>query len=220
MGTRDRFVDEHEVRTLLERWGPIQIVDSWCREIMALGIDPAALIQDVHVRDPAWAGKRVVWPTWDGALVAWWPKGEVEQRRLKIQAIVDGPLGLRDGDVSDDTKGPRHTIEYLLGARGDAMRTCAVLMSASFFPRLESSRGSYPRRQWPPSSVATEILDWMRDIKDCRWSASCTDTLPWHDNVPGLIIEDVAQLIRFIAAEHARVFHGWTPVHISFVTDP
>ena len=139
-------------------------------------------------------------------------KSSVEQLRRSLE--VEAQAAMLADLAQHATSGARHTVQCLLDAKGDPTRSAAVLLGASLFTRVESARTRYPRDAWPPFSVAQTLLRWARAKHACQWESACGATLPSHDSESDLIIGSVQQLVRFLAAEHARVLHRWTPVHI------
>lgn len=116
--------------------------------------------------------------------------------------------------------GQRQTIAYLQQAAGDPEATAAVLLSASLFMRVERTRARYPREAWPPFAVAQTLLAWTRMCFVYRWDAQCDATLPAHDSESGVAIASTQQLVRFLAVEHARVLHRFTPVYLTQAVAP
>jgi hypothetical protein len=213
MRVKSRLDREKLVAEFLEGWTPERLWRHWLDEVSELGIAATNVVQTIPIERKAGecvAGDR---------RVEWWPKSSVEQLRCSVQAqpghtasfaALDESAGARQ----HTTQAARHTIHCLLGAAGDPTCSAAVLLSASLFTRVESARARYPRDAWPPFSVAQTLLRWTRAKQACHWESACAATLPSHDSESGLIIKSVQQLVRFLAAEHARVLHRWTPVQI------
>jgi hypothetical protein len=215
MRVNQRIEREKLVSEFLAGWTPERLLSRWLDEAGELGIGAANLVQTIAIS----RGARQ--PASDEMRVEWWPKSSVEQLRRSVteaQAVSARPPETNPAqDVEPAphaTSGARHTIQCLLDAAGDPARSAAVLLGASLFTRVESARARYPRDAWPPFSVAQTLLRWARTKHACQWESACGATLPSHDSESDLIIGSVSQLVRFLAAEHARVLHRWTPVHI------
>jgi hypothetical protein len=205
---RDR---EKLLAEFLEGWTPERLWQHWLDEVSVLGIAATHVVQTIPIERNA--GQCDV----GDRRVEWWPKSSVEQMRRSVQAQpanASSPPHESADARQHATQGARHTIECLLGAAGDPTSSAAVLLGASLFMRVESARARYPREAWPPFSVAQTLLRWTRIKHACHWESACAATLPSHDSESGLIIGSVEQLVRFLAAEHARVLHRWTPVQI------
>jgi hypothetical protein len=218
---RRPFDRERAIADFLEHWTPDRILQEWIDEIGSLGIDPAGVVRQVSIYHPPYAGERLVSFSWGRRIVAWWKKQDVEPRRRHIQehvATKSDKVGIPEHYIRDvnSLTGPRQTIEYLLRAENDASQVGAVLLSASLFNRAESSRGQYPREEWPHVAIARELLRWLRSKQECHWESSCTATLPFHESEYGTSVTNAWAWIRFLAVEHARVLHNWTPIELVF----
>jgi hypothetical protein len=126
------------------------------------------------------------------------------------------PDFVMDGRFGEHT-GPRATAEHLAEAGSDPNRVAAVLLGASLFTRIESTRKHYPRDEWPPISIAETLREWMRRTHDSRWHASCTSTLPLHYGGCGCVIRSMQGFLEALALEHARALHAFVPVRVEFV---
>lgn len=204
------------VADFLQYWDSERLFASWVKEVGEFGIDPTKVIHEVRIAHPSWAGKDIRCPGGQ-PLVEWWPKGSVEGRTLAIREYLTTP-GNSTLPVylvrCFDLKGPRYTIEHLIGAGGDVEAIAATFLSASLFYRMGSSRRSYPRDEWPHFYAVDEVRKWARERSGSHWDTTCTSTLPHHEDTYGLHIRNVDQLVKFLAAEHARNLHQFTPVRI------
>lgn len=223
-----RFVGmpaEKSVVEFLELWTPDKFLDAWTKSVAGLGIDPANVVRfiDIHHASAGWQAEN---PETSVSRVSWWPNAKVRERHERVQAIVaaqERPFDLPTDFIQQGTTvGLRYTASHLLSADGDARRVGAVLICASLFTRVESSRPYYQRDAWPPVSVALTLLEWARRIQDCRWPDACTDTFPRHESDDGAVITSMDGLVNALAVEHARVLHAWAPIVIRIVgpTEP
>jgi hypothetical protein len=214
MRVNQRLDREKLASEFLAGWTPERLFRHWLDEAAELGIVPAQLVQTIAIcRSAGQLGS-------DEKRVEWWPKSNFEQLRRSLEAQAANSQHTETSPALDvepaqhATPGARHTIRCLLEADGDPTRSAAVLLAASLFTRIESARARYPRDAWPPFSVAQTLLRWARAKQACQWDSACDASLPSHDSASDLIIGSVQQLVRFLAAEHARVLHRWTPVQI------
>ena len=107
-------------------------------------------------------------------------------------------------------------------SQGDNSRVCAVLVSASLFSRMHSSRGIYPRDNWPPYTCVSALDQWARDASDrtIDWHHACTQVLPEELPDHDSRIETLGELVKFLAEEHAAVISEYTAVVVDFGGTP
>ncbi len=98
----------------------------------------------------------------------------------------------------------------------------AILISASLFSRLNSSRRQYPLKYWPEYDCVEELADWAykqwnADRAFYTWQHYHTQVLPHINRDSKFKINNMNELINYLAEEHARVFIEYRPIYIEFV---
>ena len=132
------------------------------------------------------------------------------------------PRGLSMMQGHRHSKGSTTTAGYLWEAQHDTELVAALLLVASLFPRLDSSRKHYPRENWPPMKVVREsqksILHVIRDrLPEFEsWPKLCTDVLPVRTEDYWYRVDDTYSLWRLLAEEHVRLYCCFRVLKIEF----
>ncbi|MEW6726850.1 MAG: hypothetical protein AB1327_07820 [Bacillota bacterium] len=125
-------------------------------------------------------------------------------------------------------RGQLITVGYLWRHRESIEKVAAILIAASLFSRLHSSRVPYPR-EWPTYSGVNELYNWAiakwvpRNEGDV-WHYSNTYVLPpaplWCDGSCSYsnesVIDNLPDFVRHLADEHARVLNKYRPIAVHF----
>ena len=121
------------------------------------------------------------------------------------------------------SKGAMITAAYLWEARQDPELIAAVLLEASVFARMGSSRALYPSDNWPPMQHVREDRDSIGHIITGRlkgfegWPLMCTTVLPVSCEDWWYRVDNIYALWRLLAEEHARLYCQYRVVKIDFV---
>ncbi len=119
--------------------------------------------------------------------------------------------------------GELETVRMLRENQGDDSRICAVLISASLFSRMHSSRGIYPRDNWPPYTCVSALDQWAYNASGgvTGWHHACTQVIPEELPDYGSNIETLGELVRYLAEEHAVILSNYyTTVVVEFESTP
>ncbi|MEW6230475.1 MAG: hypothetical protein AB1700_20715, partial [Bacillota bacterium] len=118
-------------------------------------------------------------------------------------------------------KGELETLNYLWEHREDTEKVAAILIAASLFSRLGSSRGRYPRDEWPPYHCVGVLSQWAYERwlgtgSASAWSRSCTEVLPAANEDYVYKLDSMLAIVRYLAEEHVLVLSKYKPVSIVF----
>jgi hypothetical protein len=204
-----------EVEEFRGDWDWSRVCLHWKSRLEDFAIDPLNLFVEVSVHDPAY-------PTDRSPELAWWPAQRIRERHEYVQQHFLQWPGTR-GPIHPDNqrKGELDTLSYLYEFKRNAENAAAVLIAASLFPRLRSSRRSFPADTWPPFRCveAVETMayrQWQGESAGLAWTDTCTVVLPHISNDWDYPIKNLSALIRYVAEEHAAVFSQWRPVVVNF----
>ena len=181
-------------------------------------MNPLNLFVDVSVHDPAN-------PTGRTSELSWWPaQGIKEQQEYVQQHFLEWPGTRGPIHIGNQRKGELETLGHLYEFKSDADSVAAILIAASLFARLRSSRRNFPADQWPPFSCveAVEVMayhQWQGEQYRIPWADTCTVVLPYNSRDWDYKITDVNALVRYLADEHAAVFSQYRPVVVNFSTE-
>ena len=201
-------------------WSWDRVFRSWRARFEDFAVDPSSLFVEVSVHDPAHPRDRQ-------ADLSWWPRDGIRDQQERIQQHLlqwPGTQGPIHPDVQYQRKGELDTLGLLHEAKEDAEKVAAILIAASLFARLRSSRRQFPRDHWPPFDCV-EVLEVMAyerwQGKDYRvaWADTCTLVLPFISADYHYTLTDLGSLVRYIAEEHAAVFSQYRPIVINFSAD-
>jgi hypothetical protein len=150
------------------------------------------------------------------------------QTKHQLQAALDQGAftrALSQLKTYNFTKGDDVTASYLWAGRQDPELTAALLLEASLFPRMDSSRRTYPRENWPPRKEVRDVRASIHYLIRQRldyfdgWPHQCTEVLPTGNEDCWYKIEDCSGLWRFLAEEHARLYSQFRLLRINFVEE-
>jgi hypothetical protein len=118
--------------------------------------------------------------------------------------------------------GELETVRMLWKGRSDNHKVCAILISASLFSRMHSSRGIYPRDSWPPYGCVSVLDQWANDASDSvtGWHHACTQVIPEELPDYDSKIETLGELVNYLAEEHAAAISKYTAVTVEFRSTP
>ncbi|MBV7334628.1 hypothetical protein KFU94_41605 [Chloroflexi bacterium TSY] len=207
----DKFIHSHNWQTVFALWQ---------KRISNQTISLEPLFTCVPVHDPAMLQDR---PT----TFSWWPRKPTHYAKQKeIQRYLDnfpgtqGPLHWYE----HTRKGEIDTLNYLWSVHDDLEKVAAVLIAASLFTRLRSSRYRYPRDTWPSISCV-QVLEiwaykaWQGNDYYAGWHNSCTQVLPELNEDYTCELNSLEDVIYYLADEHTTVLTNFAPVAIEFVPE-
>ena len=158
--------------------------------------------------------------------VLWSPERNEAQARHRLQRALDSNRfdhGLRALAVDKYREGQQSTALYLADVRAQPDLVAKVLLLASLFSRLDSTRkGDFARKHWPDLS---EVRSFQRSLlddlgqrfgDDFGWHQSCTDVIPiTRDDYYALRATDMDSLVVYLAEEHARLLSSYKVYTVS-----
>lgn len=159
-------------------------------------------------------------------VITWCPVADLAATRHQLQKSLeqdDFPRALSHILGHNYSWGVALTAPYLWQARHDPELTAAVLLEASLFARMSSSRTEYPQANWPPIAAVGEGRRAIRHLIRERlpgfedWPHMCTAVLPLLCDDTWYRIEDCSALWRFLGEEHARLYRRFRVLRIDFV---
>lgn len=197
------------------------IVTGWRERLEDFAVDLDALFTDVRILDPDN-------PVGRPFELSWWPKSQLRRLHIALQAYFDQWPGT-NGSIHPNEryirKGPIETLEYLWAVQGSPSLICALLVAASLFPRLHSSRRNhqYALEYWPPYRVVKELdtlaraqLTQSDTLEFHPWFDSCTEVLPLQNDDELYRLETSSALINYLAEEHAAALLSMRPIRVVF----
>lgn len=204
-----------EVPAFFEGWDWNRVFNSWRYELMGL---------DTSLESPLFTELRLFVPgySWERVELNWCPPEKILPFHALRQSVFDrsGMEELYMGNLSYG-EGPKYTLDHLWNIRDDIHKVAAVLISASLFPLIHSSRAYRDRDMWPSYVCLDRLDDWARDawgISHGSWPNACTDVLPFGRN-PREPITTAEQLIRWFATDHALLLTKYFPIALVHGTE-
>jgi hypothetical protein len=133
-----------------------------------------------------------------------------------------GTVGPVHPDYLHARSGELETIRMLWEGQGNSHEVCAILISASLFSRMHSSRGIYPRDSWPPYTCVSVLDQWANDASGSvtAWHHACTQVIPEQLPDHDYKIETLGELVNYLAEEHAAIISRYTAVIVDFKSTP
>lgn len=211
----DEEARRREVEEFREDWNWSRVFFHWKSRLDDFAIDPLDLFVEVSVHDPAH-------PTGRKPELSWWPGHRIRERQEYVQQhFLEWPGTHGPIHVDNQRKGELDTLQHLHEFKHDAEIVAAILIAASLFARLRSSRRDFPRERWPPFRCV-EVLEvmayhrWQGERYYIPWADTCTVVLPFINHDWDYSITSLGTLIRYLAEEHAAVFSQCRPVAVNF----
>lgn len=189
------------------------IFSIWRRCIQERNIPLRPFFTEITVYDP---GN----PTGRDPVAMWLPDNSIRETHLALQRHFERWPGTNGPTYKGLARGEFETLQYLWAYRNNVEAIAAIMISASLFPELKSSRKSYPWDEWPPRtdvlSVYNHILKKWHTGRKRPWHHSCVQLLP-HDGIGnGVQCSSLSALIRSLADNHARILTTYRPVAVVF----
>lgn len=207
---------KYELKKFIEGWDWERIYYSWKQQIQGFGVSLDPLFKQLDVYDPKYKIERQ-------NMITWCPVEKIPDFHLRLQRSYDMFPGT-DGPVGDYIyrKGELVTLRYLWNFKEKPQKVAAILIAASLFYRLGSSRNIYPKT-WPSyfnvSHIAEVALAQFGEVR-FPWHISCTEVLPISSPEWEYTLTDISGVVRFLAEEHAKVFLKYQPIEICFRSEP
>lgn len=182
-------------------------------------LDARQLYQHIELVDP-WRAEQ------SKAFISWCPVTDFVASRHQLQISLEQdyfPRALSSILGHDYSWGVTITAPHLWEARKDPELTAAILLEASLFARMGSSRADYPRHNWPPIAQVGETREAIRQFIRNRlptfdgWPQLSTQALPVRCQDTQYRIGENNALWRYLAEEHARLYSQFRVVKIDFV---
>lgn len=203
---------EKQIKDFTRGWDWKRVFSVWKNRIDAHTISLDPLFTEIPIYDPGFPAGRP-------DILSWWPKNETDRLREELQDQLSRYPG---SDPEKCLQGELATLYYLWDCKRDKEKIAAVLIAASLFMRLYSSRRQYPVEYWPPYNCAKELFRWANAAWNNRergWHPSHTRLFPYvfytHNDFHRRLC-DMADLINHLAEEHALVLSNYDPVVIKF----
>jgi hypothetical protein len=199
-------------------WNWQRVFSKWKSRLEDFSLDPLNLFVGVSVHDPAHPSDRP-------SEFSWWPACRIREWQEYVQHhFLEWPGTRGPIHVDNQRKGELDTLQHLHEFKHDAEIVAAILIAASLFARLRSSRRQFPRDKWPPFRCV-EVLEamayhrWQGEQPRIPWADTCTVVLPYVSHDWDYSITDLGTLVRYLAEEHAAVFSQCRPVVVNFSSE-
>ena len=211
-GERQRKIEMDE---FFDLWDWQLIFSTWKNKISEYPISLNPLFKEIIICDP----KN---PYGREDVLTWQPIKEISEFQLEVQRHFDswpgtfGPINKYDA-----RQGELRTLDYLWEYQGDIEKIAAILINASLFTRLNSSRVSYPRENWPPARCVRKLYEmalkiWNSEEEHFLWQHYNTEVLPYLKWDYDYQLNNLHALITYLAEEHALLLLKYYPVVVVF----
>ena len=165
---------EHETAKFVAGWDWERVLFVWRNRVGDFGVDVEQLFSDISVHDPKYLTGRE-------PFITWCPINELAEYRKELQRHYDAFPGAY-GSVKEyiGNKGEHVTLTYLSKARHNLSSLVGILIAASLFSRMGSTRERYPDT-WPNYHCVEPLLDMaLAQFGEKRfpWHYSSTRVLP------------------------------------------
>lgn len=154
--------------------------------------------------------------------LSWWKRNKImESRRAALSTIESAqPLTLlkKPNFEIDLRNAELDTLKNLWEFRCNPEKIAALLLKASLFSRIESSRATFPT-YWPPCVVLEKLshmIDQVFDSSSAKplWMHSCTQVIPVFSNDTNFKIDKISALIHYLAIEHCKLLSTYQPIRL------
>jgi|GEM_PF-2025442 len=202
----------HEIQQFMDGWDWKRIYTVWQWRLRDFGASAEPLFTELQVHDPRYPTGRKDWLTWC-------PTNLLEEYHLQLQSHYErrpgsyGPL-----NVYVQRRGEHKTLRYLWQFRKQPEKIAAVLIAASLFYRVGSTRTSYPET-WPPYYCVQHLADLvLAQFGEAKfpWHYRCTQVLPYSSDDGYYAISELGGIVRYTAEEHASLLLRYRPVIVKF----
>lgn len=222
--------NQKEIENFIQGWSWKRVYQAWLERLGNFSVFLNPLFTEVWVHDPKFPTERenlLVWgrgfPTgYADVAVSWWQPESISQRQKELQRRLNDfpgvishihPDSLRTGEID--------TLCYLWEHKEEPEKIAAILIAASLFSRIHSSRKSYPNDKWSPLDCVAVLSNWAYEKWfdgeiGFGWHCCCTEVLPTTSWDYSYKLDSMDALVRYLAEEHASVLSRYKPVAIQF----
>lgn len=204
-----------EIEKFTANWNWEHVYSNWRHRIREYSISLKPLFTEVWVHDSEN-------PLGRKNSLSWWPKNKIKDLQLNFQRHLYKYPG-SNGPVHPyiNRQGEIETLDYLWTHKENEEEIAAILINASLFTRLYSSRRHYPKDYWPPYYCVEELYKWAYRIWHSQdeyqsWQHYHTEVLPNRNEDIYYQLNDIYAVVRYLADEHALMFINFAPVTIEF----
>lgn len=206
---------KREIEKFTEGWNWESVFLTWSHRIGQFPVSFEPLFTEVWIHDPDN-------PLGRNNSLSWWPVKSVQKLQVAFQRHLDRFPGT-NGPVHpyNYRQGELDTLRYIWENKGDKEKVAAILINASLFSRLYSSRLQYPKDYWPPYYCVEELnklayIKWNEEKNFSAWQHYHTEVLPYSNADDDYNFNNMNSLVRYLADEHALLFLNYKPVSIEF----
>lgn len=208
---------KREVEEFADGWSWDRVLRHWQRRVKEFATPLSPLFTTVRVLDPAN-------PVGRETALSWWPSEAIVELHASCQRHFDrypGTVGAIHPDQINQRQGELATLDYLWEHRDNSEKVVAILIAASLWPRLYSSRSNRPE-SWPPHRCVAVLDQWALECWQGKgagfgWHYLSTEVVPFRAADYDYKIESMGALVRYLAEEHAALLLTHRPVAIEFV---
>lgn len=209
---RQRKIETDE---FFDLWDWQLIFSTWKNKISDYLISLNPLFKEIIICDP----KN---PYGREKVLTWQPIKEISEFQLEVQRHFDSwPGTIGPINQYNTRQGELRTLDYLWEYQGDIEKVAAILINASLFTRLHSSRGKYPMENWPSCWCVQKLYEmalaiWNSENKHFMWQHYNTEVLPYLKWDYDYQLNNLHALITYLAEEHALLLLKYYPVVVVF----
>jgi len=211
---------QREVEEFTDRWDWKRVYRTWSGRMEEFNVPLDPLFTTVTVHDP----KN---PARSETEVSWWPANEIQRLRIACQRHFNNHPDTRGTPHPEYElpKGQIDTARYLWRHRTEPETIAAILIAASLFSRLHSSRLRLPA-EWPRLHLLQPLDRWAREkwlgheAADQMWHPMSTAVLPLMSDDFVYKIDSMHALVRYLAEEHAAALHSFRAMEVRFAEAP
>jgi hypothetical protein len=134
--------------------------------------------------------------------LSWWPASLVPKMYLRLQDYMNrfaGTVSPVHPDYYHFRSGELETVRMLWEGQGNNHKVCSILISASLFSRMHSSRSIYPRDSWPPYTCVSALDQGVNDASGgvTAWHHACTQVIPEELPDHDCKVETLGELVNY-----------------------
>ncbi|MHC1717201.1 MAG: hypothetical protein AB9883_00880 [Acidaminococcaceae bacterium] len=204
-----------EIDEFFDGWDWQQIFRTWKNKICDYPISLEALFKEITIYDPKNPYERE-------NILTWQPIKTISEFQLEVQRHFDNwPGTVGPINQYNARQGELRTLDYLWEYQSDIEKVAAILINASLFTRLHSSRGKYPMENWPSCWCVQKLYEmslaiWNSENKHFMWQHYNTEVLPYLKWDYDYQLNNLHALISYLAEEHALLLLKYYPVVVVF----
>ena len=206
-----------EIVSFLSGWDWTRVTEHLENCYKNEGVGPDDLFQEIEVCDPDN-------PYGRARQIVWAEKDEVKSEIYNLQKHLIQYPGTHGTNPYHYRAGENETLQFLWQFHDAGKSILPILVGGSLFPRIDSSRSSYPY-EWVPVYCVVPVRDWAYEAWDdnslwdgisAPWHHTRTYVLPYfEDREPK--VDSMYSLVEFLADEHIELFHTCRALRVNFV---